>query len=427
MRNFNIRNISLVFLTLSLIFNAKDLKAQSEVVLSPANGLMTATINGAIEKCAASGGGTVKFTRGIYHSGTLELKNNITLHLEKGAILKGSDKYADYTNDAFIFGKGLNKIAITGEGVIDGVDCYNPKGEEGFRGPHCVRLINCENIVFRGFAITRSANWALNCRYCRNGIVDKVTIRGGHDGLHTRFCEKFTVTGCDFRTGDDAFAGNDNRDFSVADCKINSSCNGFRFGCLNLVVKNCYMWGPGEFKHRISNRTNMSAAFVHFSPSDENPKLPSGNWLIENVTIENADYVYMYNIKGLWQTGQPAGNITFNNIKASGMLNAFTILGDKEKNLNLTIQNSTFSFREGATKIPSEYEGAENLPTVFFNATNFNSITIGNSTFIKKDTSAIFYASSGNSLVVEKTELKNNSADKPYQLVQIENVKWKED
>lgn len=28
---------------------------------------------------------------------------------------------------AFIYGKDLTDIAITGEGVIDGVDCYNPK------------------------------------------------------------------------------------------------------------------------------------------------------------------------------------------------------------------------------------------------------------------------------------------------------------
>lgn len=30
----------------------------------------------------------------------------------------------------------------------------------------------------------------------------------------------------------------------------------------------------------------MVAAFVHFSPKDENPKLTSGNWLIEDVTVE---------------------------------------------------------------------------------------------------------------------------------------------
>ncbi|NJK86020.1 MAG: hypothetical protein HC906_08735 [Bacteroidales bacterium] len=131
-----------------------------------------------------------------------------------------------------------------------------------------------------------SANWAINCRYCSTAKVDSVSIFAGHDGLHTRFCDGFTVTRCDFRTGDDAFAGNDNRDFVVRDCKINTSCNGFRMGCMNLTVKNCLFWGPGEYVHKIQKRNNMLSAFVHFSPKDENPKLQSGNWLIEDITVK---------------------------------------------------------------------------------------------------------------------------------------------
>ena len=256
------------------------------IVLTPESGLMTETINAAVDQCSANGGGIVRFSRGTYLSGTIELKSNVTIFFEKGAILQGSDKYSDYRNDAFIFGKDLLNISIQGEGVIDGIDCYNPKGEEGFRGPHCIRLINCRKIQIKGITIKNSANWAINCRYCSGAVVENVSIRAGHDGLHTRFCDNFTVKGCDFRTGDDAFAGNDNRDFEITDCKINTSCNGFRMGCLNFTVKRCQIWGPGESVHKIQKRNNMLAAFVHFSPKDENPKLQSGNWLIEEVTVE---------------------------------------------------------------------------------------------------------------------------------------------
>lgn len=218
---------------------------KTRIIIKPDQGrLITAIIQKAIDSCASTGGGEVIFPSGNFLCGGIELKTNVTLQLDKGALLQGSDKYADYKNDAFIYGEDLSNIGIQGEGIIDGVDCYNPKGEEGFRGPHCIRLINCKNITLTDFTIRNSANWAINCRYSSYGTVKNVTILGGHDGLHTRFCNNFTVTGCDFRTGDDAFAGNDNRDFVISDCKINTSCNGFRMGCLNFTVQRCKMWGP---------------------------------------------------------------------------------------------------------------------------------------------------------------------------------------
>ncbi len=128
------------------------------VSIKPEAGLMTEIIQKTIDSCTEKGGGVVLFSAGTYLSGGIQLKSKVTLQFEKGAILKGSDKYADYKNDAFIFGKDLSDISIQGEGIIDGVDCYNPKGEEGFRGPHCIRLIGCKNITFRDITIKNSAN-----------------------------------------------------------------------------------------------------------------------------------------------------------------------------------------------------------------------------------------------------------------------------
>lgn len=48
------------------------------------------------------------------------------------------------------------------------------------------------------------------------------------------------------------FAGCDNLDFEVNGCKINSSCNGFRFGCVNLLVKDCTFWRPGDYPHLVT-------------------------------------------------------------------------------------------------------------------------------------------------------------------------------
>lgn len=413
-----------VFISMSMRY-PKD--KQTQILIIPCQGqLMTKTIQHAIDSSAAMGGGVVIFSTGTYLSGGIELKSKVTLQFEKGAILQGSDKYADYKNDAFIFGKDLSEIAIRGEGIMDGVDCYNAKGEEGFRGPHCIRLINCKNISLEGFTIKNSANWAINCRYCSNATVDKVSIRGGHDGLHTRFCNNFIVSGCDFRTGDDAFAGNDNRDFVVTNCKINTSCNGFRMGCLNYTVKHCQIWGPGESIHKIQKRNNMLAAFVHFSPKDENSKLVSGNWLIEDVSVENVDQFYVYNyLDGLWQTGQPVTNIQFKNIKASGILAAFNIIGDMGLKFNLKVEDSSFAFREGVDYLGDKFEGAKLNSPALFNAVNFNQVNLRNVSFSKKSKEPILIIKSGNSFVMNQVNINTGENSLPYSIEKVKDFQKK--
>lgn len=381
--------------------------------------LMTAVIQAAIDKCAEAGGGIVVFPQGLYSSGGLALKSNITLHLEKGAVLLGSDKYVNYNakHDAFIYGENLINIGITGEGTIDGVDCYNPKGEEGFRGPHCIRFIRCSNITLAEFTILRSANWAINCRYCSKAYVENVKIRGGHDGLHTRFCDHFIVKGCDFRTGDDAFAGNDNREFVITDCMINTSCNGFRMGCLHFTVKRCRLWGPGESVHKIQNRNNMLAAFVHFSPKDEKPQLQSGNWLIEEVTVENVDQFYVYNYKdGLWQTGRPVTSVELRKVTASGILGAFNITGDQELKFNLKVTKSSFSYREGSNSSGNQFEGSTLPSPALINISSFNKVVLRNVELSKNSDAPILICTSGNSLSLRSITFNTGASTLPYQI-----------
>jgi len=343
--------------------------------------------------------------------------------LEKGAVIEGSTRYSDYKNDAFFFGNDISDVTITGTGIIDGVDCYNPKGEEGFRGPHCIRLINCRNIILEGIIIRNSANWAINCRNCSAGIVTNVTILGGHDGLHTRFCSDFTVKGCDFRTGDDAFAGNDNQNFKISYCRINTSCNGFRMGCINLDVEHCRFWGPGEYSHKIQNRNNMLSAFVHFSPTDEQPELKSGNWTISDVTVDNVDNFYIYNFQnGLWQTGQPVTSVSFENITATGLLKAFYIYGDTGLLFNFSIKNSSFAFREGENKPTGTFEGAKLSSDDFFKASSFDLISLENVTFSKKDSSILLNCESGNKLVFDQVGFNTRTGIKPFRFQNVKSV-----
>ena len=151
---------SIIILVIAILIGSTSFakKVEFEVEVKPESGLMTETIQKAIDSCAANGGGVVIFPSGTFLSGGIQLKSKVTLQLEKGAIIQGSDQYSEYHQDAFIYGKDLTDIAIQGEGIIDGVDCKNLKGEEGFRGPHCIRLINCRKILIKGITIKNSAN-----------------------------------------------------------------------------------------------------------------------------------------------------------------------------------------------------------------------------------------------------------------------------
>lgn len=90
-------------------------------------------IQSTIDKCSSEGGGKVIIPRGIYFSGPIQLKSNVNLHLEDGAVLLFSPNFEDYplinTNfEGFftyrcispIYTKEAENIAITGNGVIDG-------------------------------------------------------------------------------------------------------------------------------------------------------------------------------------------------------------------------------------------------------------------------------------------------------------------
>jgi hypothetical protein len=319
--------------------------------------LNTAAIQAAIDACHAAGGGTVRVPQGRFRTGALLLKSNVHLHLEEGAILQGSRDWQDYRafidwsdgrrqwgdgdwSNALITALNATNIRIDGPGAIDGVDCTRPQGEEGFRGPHAVLLRHCADIQIRDITIRHAGNYALMCFDSRQADVIGVKVRGGHDALHTQRCERFRVHHCDFRTGDDCFAGCDNVHFDIRHCRINSSCNGFRLGCEHLVVKDCHLWGPGEYEHKISGRTNMLGAFVHFAPRDRNPQRPSDHWLIENLTIDQAQALYLYDFeRGGWMQGQPARDLHFKNIQATNLVRTTRVLGDAARQFRLTLEN----------------------------------------------------------------------------------------
>ncbi len=93
----------------------------------------TEAIAKAISACANAGGGQVVIPAGIWLTGPIQLKSNLNLHVEKGALVIFSPNRKDYPLIETwyegrpeyrcmspIFGENLENFAITGEGVFDG-------------------------------------------------------------------------------------------------------------------------------------------------------------------------------------------------------------------------------------------------------------------------------------------------------------------
>src|SRR5579872_1505280 len=121
--------------------------------------LDTAAIQRAIDPRSRQGGGKVIFPPGRYVSGTVLLKDNVTLQLELGATLLGSTNLADYRLlDSFQTGNGAplgycflgavdaTNIGVEGAGSIDGrgkeVLAARKGGDRGAR-PFLARFIRC--------------------------------------------------------------------------------------------------------------------------------------------------------------------------------------------------------------------------------------------------------------------------------------------
>ncbi|MDF1513641.1 MAG: glycosyl hydrolase family 28-related protein [Anaerolineae bacterium] len=92
--------------------------------------LDTAAIQAAIDACAVAGGGYVQVPNGTYVTGTVRLRNGVTLVLSVNATLLGSTDIADYapgvSGDDFrfrhclIYARDVQHVGIEGKGTVDG-------------------------------------------------------------------------------------------------------------------------------------------------------------------------------------------------------------------------------------------------------------------------------------------------------------------
>lgn len=252
------------FITQAKVYNISDFGAVNDGIT-----LNTSKIQAAIDQCTFDGGGTVLLTGGgKYMSGTIYLKDNVTLHIDNGTVLLGSPKIEDYTTDThknmyknertmdrcFIFARDAHSFAIEGNGTIDGNG-----HKEYFTGktgrPMLMRFLNCSNIHLNNITLINPASWTSAWLYCDNICVNGITIisrvNGNGDGLDFDGCTNVRVDNCNFDNSDDSIclqASNPDKpckNITVSNCIFSTKWGGMRIGLLSrgniesVTVSNC--------------------------------------------------------------------------------------------------------------------------------------------------------------------------------------------
>jgi polygalacturonase len=211
--------------------------------------LNTQALQQAID-AAAKKGGVVTLTPGQYLTGSIFLKKGVTLQLDKGAVLLGSQSLKDYPEipsriagvemtwpAALINILDQDNVAITGQGTVDGQGQpfwekywamrkdYDPKGlrwivDYDAKRPRTLLVSNSSNVTLKGITLQRAGFWTVHILYSRHVTADGLVIRnniGGHgpstDGIDIDSSSYILVQNCDIDCNDDNFCLKAGRDW----------------------------------------------------------------------------------------------------------------------------------------------------------------------------------------------------------------------
>ena len=354
--------------------------------------LQTKEIQAVLDKCK-NGGGTVVIPKGKFRVASLYLHSDTTLYLEKGAVLQGSDDCNDYEifkypeglpvrsdmelipqqynyqpwesyRRAIISSYGEKNISIIGEfdSAIDGVNCYDPDGEENYRGPHAVFLTCCENVLLEGYTARHSGNFLHEANNCKGLTMRRVTCLGGSDGIHLHCTENALVEDCHFKTGDDCIAGINIKNLLVRRCILNTSCNVFRIGGVGITVEDCHVYGPGYYPHRmtvVKGKNNElprtegrhnTLHLVEYFASETYPSDVTADITFKNCVIENAHAVlhYFADDAPKLQSGTHLTKFTLENVRFTDLKGASKPQASEKEPLTVILKNVTAEFVDEA-------------------------------------------------------------------------------
>ncbi len=211
-------------------------------------------IQAALDACSQAGGGTVLIPAGQFVTGPIFLYSHITLFLDAGACLLGSQEVSDYpvvpgrwegidqpAYAPLIGGSHLDHITITGRGTIDGRGevwwQLHKQKKLAYPRPRMIGLMDCSNVLIEDITAVNSPAWTINPVRCDNVTVDKVTILNppnspNTDGINPESCRNVHISNCSISAGDDCITIKSGKETAGRENLV---------PCENITVTNCTM------------------------------------------------------------------------------------------------------------------------------------------------------------------------------------------
>ncbi len=214
-------------------FKVTDYGVQRDSLL-----VQTEVLQAVIDR-AAERGGVVVLPKGVYLSGALFFKPGTHLHLEKGAVLKGSDDIADFPIletriegqtvpyfAALVNADRVDGFTISGEGTIDGNGLrywrsfwlrrkWNPKCTNmDEQRPRLVYISRAKNVRIEGVTLRNSPFWTCHIYQSERVKIEGVRLYAPYapikapssDAIDLDVCRDVVVRNCYLSVNDDAIA-----------------------------------------------------------------------------------------------------------------------------------------------------------------------------------------------------------------------------
>lgn len=321
-------------------FNVKDFGAKGDGV-----NIDSHAINAAIDAAALAGGGTVYLPAGTYSSYSIRLKDNISLYLDRGAVLKAAVPTADEAYDlpepndsnyqdfghshwknSLIWGIKLHDVAILGFGMIDGTEGIT-RGQEKMNGfpaaNKAIALKECRNVTIRDISMLMCGHFAMLLTGVDNLTIDNVKCDTNRDAFDIDCCANVRISNC--------FVNSLNDDGIV----LKSSWGlGYAKATENVTITNCQVSGydPGSLIAGTFTK-NITQAPDRDGPTGRIKFGTESNGGFKNISISNCVFD---NCRGLaleTVDGAIIEDITVDNISMRDIWNSpiYIRLGDRHR------------------------------------------------------------------------------------------------